>query len=226
MDDGAVIDIVAGIDEVGRGAVAGPVVAGACILSCDLYRRRHRRKRWSPYKRIPPCDCLIADSKQLTPQERAVSYEWIVAHCVTGIGIVEADDIESDGILAATQLAMLRAVEDLSNRQQPTLLLVDGRDHFQFPHPHRSIIRGDESEPAIAAASIVAKVTRDRLMAAYRTFYPVYGFEHHKGYGTRDHLRHIRRHGCCPLHRLSFLRRVLEKRQTAQSSAMESCILS
>ena len=209
-------NLIVGIDEVGRGALAGPVVAGACIIPCELFRRRHSGTRWSPFQKKPDVDVCIADSKQLSPGERDISYEWIVKNCIFGAGIADVDVIETRGILAATQLAMLLALVDLETRtaSRSFQLLIDGRDNFRFPYPHHSIIRGDQSEPCIAAGSIVAKVTRDRLMVDYAKSNNRYGFEKHKGYGSDDHIAAIRRHGMCPLHRLSFLSRILTEQQT------------
>ncbi len=212
--------ILAGVDEVGRGAVAGPVVAGACVLTAPLFRRRHSFPRWSPFKkslvtlaaphRATRDDIVIADSKLLTPEERERAYVWITAHCFFGIGIVSESVIDERGILFATNAAMLLAIEDLRAKTEIHELLVDGRDTFRFPLPHRSIIRGDQTEPAIAAGSIVAKVTRDRMMRDCDKKFPLYGFAQHKGYGTLEHLSLITQHGTCLLHRKSFLRAHLE----------------
>jgi len=204
-------EYIAGVDEAGRGALAGPVVAGACLIPCPLFRRRRSVPRWSPYQRIPKDrDCLIADSKQLSPEERDVAFSWITIHCPFGVGVVPASFIEEHGILAANNRAMQIAVEELQKKQLITRLLIDGRDHFQFSLPHQSIIRGDSIEPSIAAASIVAKVTRDRIMIDLNNLYPSYGFEKHKGYGSADHIENIRVHGPCAIHRLSFLGRILQ----------------
>jgi ribonuclease HII len=206
-------EIIAGVDEAGRGALAGPVVAGACILLPELFRRR-RAFHWSPYKRKPLIDCLIADSKMLEPHEREVSYEWIAAHCIWGVGIVPAEVIDAVGILRANEQAMRLAVAMLAEKTRPTLLLVDGNDRYSFAFPHRSIIRGDQSQPCIAAASIMAKVTRDRIMRAHKDAFPQYGFEGHKGYGSAGHIASIRRHGPCPLHRRTFLSAILSEQTT------------
>ncbi len=208
--------LIAGMDEVGRGALAGPVVAGICIVNCELYRRRFSLPRWSPFRRKPAIDCLIADSKQLSPEEREISYRWIVEHCSYGIGIADAEYIEEHGIVPATHLAMKLALQDLQRSCSPVLLLVDGRDPFKFSCPHHSIIRGDVTEPCIAAASIVAKVTRDRLMTGECARFPHYRFDKHKGYGTDEHIRSIRTHGICPLHRRSFLTNILTKAGKAE----------
>ena len=202
--------LIAGIDEAGRGAVAGPVVAGACVITDELFRRRKTFPCWSPFKRAHDPDCLIADSKLLSPEEREHSYAWITQHCHWGVGIVSHVVIDKRGILRATELAMLLALEDLRTHCTPSSLLIDGRDDFHFPIPHRSIIRGDQTEPSIAAGSIVAKVTRDRMMRLQGSRFPLYGFEHHKGYGAPKHLELIKEHGPCEIHRKTFLRAILE----------------
>ena len=127
------------------------------------------------------------------------------SHCTYGFGIVEASDIDRLGILGATERAMQEAVAMLRKSVTPTYLLIDGRDKFWFDYPHSSIIRGDESEPCISAASIVAKVTRDRLMRERSKEFPLYGFEIHKGYGVPDHLAQLRNCGPCALHRKTFI---------------------
>lgn len=201
--------LVAGIDEAGRGALAGPVVAGTCILTHELFKRCHSAPRWSAFKKKPNPDCLIADSKQLTFDERDIAFEWITAHCAFGVGTVPAEMIDERGILWATHRAMKLALADLRMKANIDHLLVDGRDAFFFDCPHTSIIRGDESQPCIAAASIVAKVTRDRLMIDYSSKFSNYFFEGHKGYGSAEHIAMIREHGPCALHRRSFLTRIL-----------------
>lgn len=204
------MQLIAGIDEVGRGAVAGPVVAGACIVSVELFRRKRAFPCWSPYKEKVKPDVLIADSKLLSPEQREAAYEWIIAHCATGTGREEADAIDRQGILHATQNAMLGALEELCQKTVPEKLLIDGRDNFRFPIEHVSIIRGDQTEPAIAAASIVAKVTRDRWMREHAHLeFPLYGFAQHKGYGSAGHLAAIKERGVCPFHRKTFLSAVL-----------------
>lgn len=164
------------------------MVAAACIL-----RTTH----------VPP---FIRDSKQLTPQAREEAFAWIAAQAIFGIGSSGADTIDAIGILGATEQAMQDAVAALAASVTPTYLLVDGRDTFWFDYPHSSIIRGDEVEPCISAASILAKVTRDRLMREACPQHPAYGFSSHKGYGTAAHFAALTRHGPCALHRRSFLR--------------------
>lgn len=178
---------IVGIDEAGRGALAGPVVAAACILI--------------PRKKYP---VRIDDSKKLSIAERDSSYDWITRECVYGIGSVDATEIDRIGILAATEIAMQQAVAEVAAVQSNLYLLVDGRDAFWFDHPHSSIIRGDASEKCIGAASIIAKVTRDRRMIALHEKFPQYGFAIHKGYGTPEHYAAISQHGLLPLHRKTF----------------------
>jgi len=182
--------VIVGIDEAGRGALAGPVMACACVFVKSLLS-------------MP----LIRDSKQLTPEQRENAYEWICRSCCFGVGMADAAFIDANGILAATERAMQDAVSQLEKKVTPTYLLVDGRDAFWFNYAHSSVIRGDESEPCIAAASIVAKVTRDRFMVTH-DLATTYGFTQHKGYGTPSHYSKIAAHGISPLHRKTFLRNI------------------
>ena len=176
---------LAGVDEAGRGAVAGPVVAAAVILKDGLP--------------IPE----VTDSKRVPPHRREVLYARIVAEArAVGVGIVDVPIIEARNILQATLLAMERALRDL--KVPPDVVLVDG---LRAPHvylPVFPIPKGDLRCPSIAAASIVAKVTRDRIMASYHQEYPEYGFDRHKGYGTTDHLQAIANHGPSSIHRKTF----------------------
>lgn len=190
--------IIAGIDEAGRGPLAGPVVAGACI---DI-----------PLLKEHP---LIRDSKKLSEEQREEAFAWIEAHCQFGFGIVDASVIDAEGILTATERAMQEALAMLMKKKKPTYLLVDGRDKFWFDIPHSSIIGGDALEPCISAASIIAKVTRDRLMQQEAKRYPLYGFGEHKGYAAPLHIDMLKAHGPCPIHRLHFLRNILTPAQLA-----------
>ena len=212
--------IIAGIDEAGRGAVAGPVVAGACVIPCELFRRRHSFPRWSPFKKKQTAEILIADSKLLSSDERETSFAWISSNCGFGVGIVSAFVIEKRGILYATNQAMLLALEDLRSKMHIDSLLIDGRDHFHFPLPHQSVIRGDMLHPEIAAGSIVAKVTRDRMMREASSQFPLYEFHRHKGYGTAEHMAAIQKHGPCEIHRRSFLQSI-HTLQDAHSKAQQ-----
>lgn len=181
--------VIVGIDEAGRGPLAGPVVAGVCV-DCPIFP-----------------SSFIKDSKQLTPEERERAFLWIEAHCTYGIGIADASEIDRIGILEATQKAMQDALAKVAEIVTPTYVLIDGRDQFWFDYSHSSIIDGDRKEPCISAASIVAKVTRDRWMVetAHRQF-PQYNFAQHKGYGTPEHLAALVKYGPCPLHRQTFLK--------------------
>lgn len=176
---------IAGIDEAGRGPLAGPVVAAAVILPV-----RHGIKG-------------LADSKQLTAKQRDYLYDKIVGHCVAyGVGRGEVAEIDQLNIHQATLLAMRRAVEALAI--QPHEVCVDGRHCPAVLMPARAIIHGDETVPVISAASIIAKVTRDREMVQYDHEYPGYGFAQHKGYGTPQHCTALKKLGVTPLHRRSF----------------------
>jgi len=180
--------VIVGIDEAGRGALAGPVVAAACILPQGI--------------QLPS---LIKDSKQLFPHEREEMFRWITLHCAYGCGVVDAKEVDAHRILNATEKAMQIAVTNISQTVTPTYLLVDGRDKFWFDYPHSSIIDGDQLEPCISAASIIAKVTRDRIMVEYDRKFPHYGFRFHKGYGTAQHFDLIKSRGPCEIHRKTFL---------------------
>lgn len=178
---------LAGIDEAGRGALAGPVVAACVVL---------------PYETVPDG---VNDSKQLTPDQRERCYAQIV-RVARGIGIgqVEAEVIDRINILRATHQAMRLALADLPPGLFPDLALIDGLPVRPFPLPQWALVRGDARSASIAAASIVAKVTRDRLMRALDAHYPDYHFAAHKGYGAPAHLNALAQHGPCPQHRRSF----------------------
>jgi ribonuclease HII len=203
--------VIVGIDEAGRGPLAGPVVAGACHIPLPVFGRRRAFGAWSPFQRAPKNDVIIADSKALESHQREAAYAWITTNCVWGVGMSSQEDVDTMGILQATEQAMHRALAMLETRITPTYLLVDGRDAFWFNYPHSSIVRGDDLEPAIAAASIIAKVTRDRWITEESVKFPEYGFERHKGYGSEDHIAAIRKYGPCALHRKSFLRHILNE---------------
>jgi ribonuclease HII len=176
---------VAGVDEAGRGPWAGPVVAAAVILDA---------------KRIPDG---IADSKALEPEVRAVLFQRITESALgVGVGIAEVDRIDRDNILNATMWAMSRAVSALA--VTPRLVLIDGNRAPRLACAARTVVKGDALCLSIAAASIIAKVTRDRLMVELGRAWPDYGFERHKGYGTPEHRAALDRHGPTPHHRRSF----------------------
>ena len=178
-------EFVAGVDEVGRGPLAGPVVAAAVVFPRGVQF---------------PC---VNDSKQLTGAEREELRAAILAipGVQVGIGEVDVGTIDLMNILNATHLAMRRAVEQL---KRADFVLVDGRPVKGLPLPSRAIVKGDAKSASIAAASIVAKVHRDRLMVELDGVYPNYGFADHKGYGTARHLEALRELGVTPAHRRSF----------------------
>jgi ribonuclease HII len=174
---------VCGIDEAGRGPWAGPVVAAAVVLDP---------------KCIPDG---LNDSKKLSEARRAALFEPIMASSRVGIGIADVDRIDRDNILQATLWAMAQALDQIGS---VALALVDGNRAPALPCPVQTIIEGDAKSLSIAAASIIAKVTRDRIMVGHDQAYPGYGFARHKGYGTALHQEALRRHGVTPLHRTSF----------------------
>lgn len=178
-------EFVAGVDEAGRGPLAGPVIAAAVILD--------------PRKPIVG----LADSKALSEKKREKLFAEIRQHALAwSVARARVVEIDTVNILQATFLAMQRAVARL--KVKPSLILIDGNQAPDLPHPVRTIIKGDQTEAAISAASIVAKVLRDRIMCLLDRQYPVYGFAQHKGYGTRKHLEAIEQAGPCRAHRLSF----------------------
>ena len=179
---------VCGIDEAGRGPLAGPVCAGACILPRGLVIEG------------------LNDSKKLTEKKREALYEIITAQALAwAVCMVDEKTIDEINILQATYRAMRGAAEQLSI--QPELCLVDGNRDPGLGLPTQTVVKGDASCASVAAASILAKVTRDRLMVQYDAQYPGYGFAVHKGYGTKAHYAAIEALGICPIHRRSFLKK-------------------
>lgn len=177
---------VAGVDEAGRGPLAGPVVAAAVIFL--------------DYSRIPE----VFDSKQLTEKAREELFEVLTSRDDIIFAFAEVDNNEIDriNILQATHLAMRTAVDKLS--QKPDFVLIDGNPVKSMPYPNRSVVKGDAKCAAISAASIIAKVHRDRLMCKYAELYPEYGFDIHKGYGTAAHIKALKTYGAAPIHRKTF----------------------
>ena len=189
---------ICGVDEAGRGPLVGAVVAGAVVLD--------------PLNPISG----LKDSKRLTPARREALYAEIVLKATAwGVGEASPFEIDQINILQATMLAMQRAVEDLCTRlgRSPDKALIDGNRCPSLPIPAEAIVKGDSKEPAISAASIVAKVTRDRQMVGLHARYPDYGFLQHMGYPTPVHLAALRQLGACPEHRRSFspVRAVLDQ---------------
>ncbi len=179
---------IAGVDEAGRGAWAGPLFAGAVILD-DVGAGK--------------LNGIVKDSKVMTPACRAQVYDIIVAHSLAwGVGFSSHEEIDTLGLTRANQLAAERALEQLT--QPYDYVILDGRLKVISNTPQRSIIDGDATCLSIAAASVIAKVSRDRVMREYHIRYPEYGFDTHVGYGTREHQAALNRYGVCPLHRKSY----------------------
>ena len=183
--------VIAGVDEAGRGPLAGPVVAAAAILNVDddfIY---------------------LNDSKKVIPKRRDILYGDIMNRTIYGIGIVSAEEIDEMNILQATYKAMRMAIDKLSKRPEVLLndaVIIPGID--ESIHQEK-IIKGDAKSVSIAAASILAKVTRDRYMEELGEKYPEYGFEKHKGYGTKAHIEAIKKYGITPEHRKTFLKNII-----------------
>lgn len=197
------IQSIAGIDEAGRGPLAGPVVV-ACV--------------------IMPKDSMIEgvnDSKKVSEKKREKLYEQIIEEAVAyGVGIISQEEIDRINILNATKEGLTLAIKEMENDlkdknrniEKPDIILVDALTKIDTDHiPYKSIIKGDAKSYSIAAASIIAKVTRDRIMRQWDEVYPVYGFAKHKGYGTANHINAIKEYGLCPLHRHSFVKNIVEK---------------
>lgn len=178
---------VCGIDEAGRGPLSGPVVAAACVLE--------------PGTEIPG----LNDSKKLTPKKRDLLYDLVIERTTDfAVGFATPEEVDSINILNATMLAMRRAIAAL--KEPADYALVDGNCIRDYPIPARAIIKGDSLSMSVAAASILAKVTRDRLCLEDDRQYPMYGFAKHKGYGTAEHIAALRTYGPCPIHRKTFLK--------------------
>ena len=176
--------LIAGVDEAGRGPLAGPVVASACILKDTRF------------------SCEINDSKQLSWKKREKAFAEILKKSIVGIGIVDEKTIDKINIYQATLRAMEMAIANL--KIPPDYIIVDGRMKLVTKCPVKCIIKGDCKSMSIAAASIIAKVTRDGIMTKYDKEYPQYGFARHKGYGTRRHIQALHKFGPSPIHRFSY----------------------
>jgi len=194
---------IAGIDEVGRGPLAGPVVASAVILPKKVHLKG------------------LDDSKKLAPALRERLYHRIVKQAL-GIGVGEVSEkiIDQIGILQATLRAMRQAVENL--KKKPDFLLIDGRSRIRdLDISQKTIIDGDGLSTSIAAASVIAKVTRDNIMEEYDKLYPQYGFSEHKGYATAQHLKALKKYGPCPIHRRTFRYKKLGSRRAQTQMALD-----
>lgn len=177
---------IAGVDEAGRGPLCGPVVAAAVILPDNLYIEG------------------INDSKKLSEKKREKIFEEIMNNkeILYGIGISDVDVIESQNILNATKIAMKQAINNINVK--PDYVIIDGNQSIGIDIPSQTLVSGDSKSASIAAASIIAKVTRDRMMQKYDKEYPEYNFGKHKGYGTKIHIEAIQKYGLCKIHRPSF----------------------
>ena len=184
------IEYVAGIDEAGRGPLAGPVVVACAIM---------------------PENSMIEgvnDSKKITESKREKLYDLIVNEAISyGVGIINQDEIDEINILQATKKGLTEAIKSMEIK--PNLILVDALEGIDtLGIPYKSIIKGDDKSYSIAAASIIAKVTRDRIMREWDKIYPEYGFSGHKGYGTAKHIEAIRKYGLTPIHRKTFCKNI------------------
>jgi ribonuclease HII len=186
------IKLIAGVDEAGRGPLAGPVVAASVIFEKKLFHPG------------------INDSKKIPEKKREELYDWIIKNSLCyGIGIIDQKEIDEINILQATLKAMKKAVENLN--MFPQLILIDGNKTFHSQIPTKTIVKGDAKSFSIAAASIVAKVTRDRIMKKLADDFTHYGWERNKGYGTKEHIEAIKNLGTSPHHRLTFLKNILSE---------------
>lgn len=181
---------IGGIDEVGRGPLAGPVIAACVILPDDFLL------------------CGINDSKKIPKKKHEAFYRYITGHCIDhAAGIVEPDVIDSVNILNATKIAMQKAYEAIKTK--PDVLFIDHLALEAIPICQLSLTKGDSLSVSIAAASLIAKYIRDKLMKEYAMLYPEYGFDKNAGYGTKDHIDAIRKYGICEIHRKSFVKKFI-----------------
>ena len=186
------IEYICGIDEAGRGPLAGPVVVASVIMPKDSFIEG------------------VNDSKKVSEKKREKLYDLITKEAVAwGVGIMDQTEIDDINILNATKKALTLSLEELEVK--PNLILVDALNKIDtLGIPYMSIIKGDAKSYSIAAASIIAKVTRDRIMKEWNEIFPQYGFEKHKGYGTAAHIAAIKENGLCPIHRKSFVKNIIK----------------
>ncbi len=187
------IEFICGIDEAGRGPLAGPVVVGAVILPQDSFIEG------------------VNDSKKISEKKREKIYDQIIEEAIAySVGIVDEKTIDEINILNATKLGVKLALEGL--KQKPDVIMVDALNNMDtLGIPYISVVKGDAKNYSIAAASIIAKVTRDRMMQEWDSVYPAYGFAKHKGYGTAEHIRVIKENGPCSIHRRSFIKNFVKE---------------
>lgn len=185
---------ICGVDEAGRGPLCGPVVAAAVILPRGKYIEG------------------VNDSKKLSEKKREKLYDEIMKNALAvGVGISDVDVIESVNILNATKLAMKDAIANL--KVNADYVIIDGNQGIDIDIPFETVVKGDSKSESIACASIIAKVTRDRMLYEFDKLYPEYGFSKHKGYGTKIHIEAIKKYGLCPIHRPSFCKKFVDKKE-------------
>lgn len=192
IGDGKHYQYICGVDEAGRGPLCGPVAAAAVIMPRDSFIEG------------------VNDSKKLTEKKREALYEQIIKEAISyHVCLIDNDEIDRINILNATLKAMEQAINGLSTKAE--FALIDGNRNKGITTPNQMVVKGDAKSYSIACASILAKVTRDRLMEKYDKEYPEYGFLKHKGYGTKAHYEAIEQYGITPIHRKTFLKKILEK---------------
>ena len=181
------VSIIGGVDEVGRGPIVGNVVTACCILPKDFKLEG------------------LTDSKKLSEKKREMFYEYIVKNSIAyGIGRCTPEEIDKYNILEATKIAMKRAIDEVKNKVRLEYVLIDGNMKFDLDIPYKSIVKGDSKSISIAAASVIAKVTRDHEMYELDEKYPIYGFKNHKGYPTKKHIEAINKYGIIDGYRKSY----------------------
>lgn len=192
-------NIIAGVDEVGRGPLIGPVVT-ACVVLPKNFKLEG-----------------LTDSKKISEKKREVFYEYIINNCVAySVGECSPEEIDKNNILEATKIAMKRAIDKVNKKINLDYILIDGNMKFDFDYKYKSIVKGDSKSISISAASIIAKVTRDRMLIELDKKYPMYGFKNHKGYPTKKHLDAIKNYGLIDGYRMSYgpIKEVINERST------------
>ena len=179
-------NIIAGVDEVGRGPLNGPVVASCCIINPDIDLTG------------------ITDSKKISEKKREKLYDYLTKNVIYGIGEASPKEIDELNILNATKLAMKRAIDEVKKQTNIDYLLIDGNMKFDLDIPYLSIVKGDLKSASISVASIIAKVTRDRMMIELDKKYPMYGYKLHKGYPTKKHIEALKKYGLIDGYRISY----------------------
>lgn len=192
-------NIIAGVDEVGRGPLIGPVVT-ACVVLPKSFKLDG-----------------LTDSKKISEKKRELFYEYIINNCVAySVGECSPEEIDKYNILEATKIAMKRAIDKVNKKIHLDYILIDGNMKFDFDYKYKSIVKGDSKSISISAASIIAKVTRDRMLIELDKKYPMYGFKNHKGYPTKKHLDAIKKYGLIDGYRMSYgpIKEVINERST------------